>query len=66
MDTIKTEACSYCEDSASFRIGNADYELHACELHEDTAYCEFDLVIGESAWRIISLASHGFPERASL
>lgn len=66
MDTIKTAVCSYCEDLASFRIGNGHYELNACERHEDTAYDEFDLVNGENTWRIISLASHGFPEKASL
>lgn len=55
--------CSYCRESATFRIGNDEYALHACDRHEDSAYNEFDLVSGEDTWRIISMASHGFPEQ---
>lgn len=62
MGKVKSAICSYCNESATFRIGNADYELHACDMHEDAAYSEFDSVIGEESWRMVSLASHGFPE----
>lgn len=66
MEKDNSAACSYCEASATFRIGNAEYELHACDRHEDFAYNEFDLVSGEDSWRVISMASHGFPERARI
>jgi hypothetical protein len=62
MGIDKSATCSYCVGSATFRIENADYELHACDMHEDAAYSEFDSVNGEDSWRMVSIASHGFPE----
>ncbi len=62
MEKVKSAICSYCDQPATFRIGNVDYELHACDEHEDAAYNEFDRVTGEDSWRMISIASHGFPE----
>ncbi|SDN03573.1 hypothetical protein SAMN04487897_101864 [Paenibacillus sp. yr247] len=62
MGKVNSATCSYCGGEATFRIGNVDYELHACDIHEDAAYSEFDSVTGEDSWRMISIASHGFPE----
>ncbi|NOV02132.1 hypothetical protein GC097_19170 [Paenibacillus sp. LMG 31457] len=66
MEKGNSASCSYCDAAATFRIGNAEYELHACDRHEDSAVNEFDFVSGEQSWRTISMASHGFPERASV
>lgn len=61
MSLVASAKCSYCEEVAEFRIGNYDYELHACPPHEETAVDEFNAVQGVGAWRMESESDIGFP-----
>jgi hypothetical protein len=54
--------CSYCAEMAVFRIGNTDYELHACWQHFTLAHNEMDAICGIEAWRLVTNSPVGFPK----
>jgi hypothetical protein len=60
MSLVTSAICSFCEEYAEFRIGNNDYELHACPPHEETAIFEFNAVEGTDSWRLETHSSDGF------
>jgi hypothetical protein len=61
MSLVTTAACSYCEEMAEYRIGNNDYELHACPAHKVVAFLEFITVQGVGSWSMESHSNLGFP-----
>lgn len=61
MSLVASATCSYCEEKAEFRIGNIEYELHACLPHKETAIVEFNTVQGIESWRLETESNLGFP-----
>jgi hypothetical protein len=54
MSLVTTATCSYCKEMAEYRVGDNDYELHACPTHKKVAWTEFNLVKGIGSWRMES------------